>query len=153
MAIAIGTAYAISVAAPPRNSHDLWSYVMYGRMVSAHHLSPYSHVPIDFLHDPLLGRVATGWRHTSSVYGPLFTGVSAALTRVAVAVYEFELPAHPSLAGAWAVVRSVLVQAGAWLALGRFIAPLVSQRTRDRAAPTTPTAMPMAAPPSPRSCC
>ena len=82
VAIAIGTAYAISVAAPPRNSHDLWSYVMYGRMVSAHHLSPYSHVPIDFLHDPFLGRVAAGWRHTSSVYGPVFTGVSAALTRV-----------------------------------------------------------------------
>ena len=389
VAMAIGTAYAISVAAPPRNSHDLWSYVMYGRMVSAHHLSPYSHVPIDFLHDPFLGRVAAGWRHTSSVYGPLFTGVSAALTRVAgdsalrarlafqglatigviatlavirrttrsaaavafvglhpvmvivivngghndalvglavmagallvgrrrwyaagfviglgmlvkvsaglgllglvvwsfprnrrgaaqlavaagvttllgylptgsaavrvlahsgnsngntrasvwdpissalhpstaamltlmlllavvaafrwradprpastalatltatlvggvyvlpwypawalptaaldrrsrlsmlvaaqaaflVAVYEFELPAHPSLVGAWAVVRSVLVQAGAWLALGLFIALLVSQRTRDRVAPTTPTAMPMAAPPSPRSCC
>ena len=70
-----------------------------------------------------------------------------------VAVYEFELPAHPSLVGAWAVVRSVLVQAGAWLALGLFIALLVSQRTRDRVAPTTPTAMPTAAPPSPRSCC
>ena len=81
--MAIGIAYAISLAAPPRNSHDLWSYVMYGRMVSVHHLSPYTHTPIDFAHDPFLGRVAAGWRHTSSVYGPLFTGTSAGLTRVA----------------------------------------------------------------------
>lgn len=81
--IAIGAALAIGLAAPPRDSHDLWSYVMYGRTVSVHHLSPYAHAPIDFRHDPFLGRVGVGWRHAKSVYGPLFTGVSAALTRAA----------------------------------------------------------------------
>jgi hypothetical protein len=81
--LAIAVAFAVGVAVPPRNSHDLWSYVMYGRMVSAHHLSPYTHTPIDFRHDPFLGRVAAGWRHTASVYGPLFTGASAAITRAA----------------------------------------------------------------------
>ena len=64
------------------DSHDLWSYVMYGRAVSVHHASPYVHVPSDFAHDPFLEHVAAGWRHARSVYGPAFTGVSAVLTRL-----------------------------------------------------------------------
>ena len=80
---AIAVLFAIAVAIPPRNSHDIWSYVMYGRTVSAHHVSPYVRVPADFPHDPFLGRVGLGWTHARSVYGPLFSCVSAALTRIA----------------------------------------------------------------------
>jgi alpha-1,6-mannosyltransferase len=81
--VAIGVAFAVALAVPPRTSHDLWSYVMYGRTVSEYHVSPYVHAPADFRHDPLFGHVAAGWQHTKSVYGPLFTGVSSALTRSA----------------------------------------------------------------------
>ena len=81
--VAIGVAFAVALAVPPRNSHDLWSYVMYGRTVSVHHASPYLHAPADFRHDAFFGHVAAGWQHTKSVYGPLFTGVSSLLTRVA----------------------------------------------------------------------
>ena len=83
VAIAVGALMVLAVALEPIGSHDLWSYTMYGRLVSQYGVSPYSHVPQDFPHDPLLHLVARGWRHTPSVYGPVFIGfstVSTALT-------------------------------------------------------------------------
>src|SRR5439155_18931353 len=53
-------------------------YAMYGRMVAHHQVSPYRHAAAEFPHDPWAGKVPHGWRQTRSVYGPLFTGVSAA---------------------------------------------------------------------------
>jgi alpha-1,6-mannosyltransferase len=70
----------IAVILPNHGSHDLWSYAMYGRTVSAHHASPYRVAPAAFPHDPLLRMVSPAWRHTSSVYGPAFTVLSAAIT-------------------------------------------------------------------------
>ncbi|HUK63149.1 MAG TPA: glycosyltransferase 87 family protein, partial [Dongiaceae bacterium] len=81
--VAIGVAIAIGLVSPPRDSHDLWSYVMYGRMIAAQHVSPYTHVPGDFRLDPFFTHVGAGWRHATSVYGPAFSGVSAVLVRVA----------------------------------------------------------------------
>jgi Glycosyltransferase family 87 len=83
VAIAIGVVFAIAVAVQPHGSRDTWSYVMSGRIVSTHHTNPYVHPPSDFPHDPFFGYVGTGWRHARSVYGPLFTGASAALTKFA----------------------------------------------------------------------
>ena len=73
----------LAAALPPRGSRDVWSYVMYGRMVSEHGVSPYSHVPNDFPHDPFLQHVGSGWRNTSSVYGPVFIAISAVGSRIA----------------------------------------------------------------------
>lgn len=83
VAIAIGVVLVVGVATQPRGSHDLWSYVMSGRILSAHHTNPYVHPPSAFPHDPFFGYVGTQWRHAKSVYGPLFTGLSATLTRLA----------------------------------------------------------------------
>jgi hypothetical protein len=74
---------ALAIAAPPVGSTDVTSYAVFGRMVSAHHASPYTHVPADFPDDPWLPRMATFWHHTGSVYGPLFTGASAVFMRIA----------------------------------------------------------------------
>ncbi len=74
---------ALAVSLPPRGSKDIWSYVMYGRMVSDHGSSPYAHVPNDFPHDPFLRQVGPGWRDTSSVYGPVFIAISAAGSQIA----------------------------------------------------------------------
>ena len=82
VAVAGALLVALAVLAPPAGSHDLWSYAAYGRLLSVHHASPFTHVPADFPHDPLLHLVARGWRHTGSVYGPGFVGLSAAGTAV-----------------------------------------------------------------------
>ena len=81
--VAIGAVLVVAVMLPPRTSHDLWSYVMYGRTLAVHHVSPYVHPPSDFRPDPFFQRVGHGWAHKTSVYGPLFTGGSAALVRAA----------------------------------------------------------------------
>jgi len=73
----------LAVVIPPSSSKDVWAHAMYGRIVSVHHASPYVHVPADYPNDPALARMAPAWRHTPSVYGPAFTAVSAAGTKVA----------------------------------------------------------------------
>ncbi|MBV8980037.1 MAG: hypothetical protein JO086_03980, partial [Acidimicrobiia bacterium] len=73
----------VAVATPPTSSKDIWAHVMYGRIVSVHHASPYVHVPADYPTDGALGRVAPAYRHTPSVYGPAFTAASAVGTAAA----------------------------------------------------------------------
>ncbi len=113
--VAGGLLVAIAALAPPAGSHDLWSYAAYGRLLSVHHASPFTHVPADFPHDPLLHLVASGWRHTGSVYGPGFVGLSAAGTAVT---------------GPSELATRLFFQLVAALALG-FIVFLVWRRTRS----------------------
>ena len=68
---------AVSLLVAPRATGDLWWYALYGRIVAVHHASPYTNSPAHFPHDPLLPFAGHGWAHVPSVYGPLFTGVSA----------------------------------------------------------------------------
>ena len=81
--LAVGFVIAIAVVTPSRSSNDLWSYTMYGRTVTVHHANPYLQVPADYPSDPFLTRVSPRWRHTGSVYGPLFVGVASVGTLVA----------------------------------------------------------------------
>jgi alpha-1,6-mannosyltransferase len=81
--LAIGVTMLAAVWTPPRTSNDLWSYTMYGRMVTVYDKSPYEHVPAEFRPDPFVHRVSPRWRHRASVYGPVFVGVSAVAALVA----------------------------------------------------------------------
>jgi len=84
--LVVGASAALMLAAvltPPTSSKDIWAHVMYGRIVSVHHASPYVHVPADYPSDPTVARMAAAWRHTPSVYGPAFTAVSAVGTAAA----------------------------------------------------------------------
>jgi alpha-1,6-mannosyltransferase len=78
-----GALLVMAVAVPPLQSNDVWSYAIYGRMVSEYHVSPYRHTPAAFPDDPVSARSATYWRDSPSVYGPLFTGISAGTMAVA----------------------------------------------------------------------
>jgi hypothetical protein len=69
--------YVLAVLMPPRQSNDVASYAMYGRMVAVHHVSPFTHVPAEFPHDPYEPKVTEGWRIIGSVYGPAFAAPAA----------------------------------------------------------------------------
>ena len=72
----------VGVARWPRDSTDIWSYAAYGRMVSEYGASPYRHVPVEFSNDHAIRRVKPTWQNTSSVYGPLWNGISAGVVSV-----------------------------------------------------------------------
>jgi len=72
----------VGVARWPRDSTDIWSYAAYGRMVSVYGASPYRHVPVEFSNDRAIRRVKPMWQNTSSVYGPLWNGISAGVVSV-----------------------------------------------------------------------
>jgi len=73
-----GALLVLAVVVPPTESGDVWSYAMYGRMVATYHDSPYRHTPAEFRTDPIGRRVPAFWLQSRSVYGPVFTAVSAA---------------------------------------------------------------------------
>ncbi|MGI8756296.1 MAG: glycosyltransferase 87 family protein [Acidimicrobiales bacterium] len=75
--VAVAIVLVVAVAVPPFGSRDLYSYAFYGRMVATHHANPYLIRPDRFSGDALLGSLAHPWRRVRTVYGPLFTGVSA----------------------------------------------------------------------------
>lgn len=64
-------------------SRDVWSYAYYGRLWSTYGANPYDATPKDFHLNGLWSLAWPGWRGTPSVYGPLFTRMSAILTRAA----------------------------------------------------------------------
>lgn len=72
----------VGVARWPRDSTDIWSYAAYGRMVSVYGASPYRHVPVEFSNDRAIRRVKPMWQNTSSVYGPLWNGISAGVVSI-----------------------------------------------------------------------
>lgn len=73
----------LAVIRPPIESHDVWSYAAYGRMVTVHHESPWVHEPADHPGDPYTRRVTELWRNTPSVYGPVFAVPAAGVMAVA----------------------------------------------------------------------
>lgn len=119
IAAAIACVVMAAVVEPPKQSNDLWSYVMYGRTIAVHHASPYVAVPASFPHDPFLARVSPGWRHTHSIYGPVWSLWSALGALVA---------------GGSAVTARLFFQGTAALAVGA-TALLAWQRTRATWAP------------------
>jgi alpha-1,6-mannosyltransferase len=116
--LAAGAAAALLVLAvvvPPRQSGDVWSYAMYGRMVTEYQASPYRHTPAEYRDDPIGRRVPRFWESSRSVYGPAFTAVSVA---------------GMAVAGRSATVARVFFQGLAALAVALALL-LVDRRARD----------------------
>ncbi len=74
---------ALAASAPPTESHDVWSYVMYGRIPAVHHGDPYLHPPSAYRDDPFRLHVDPVWRHARSVYGPVFVAMAAGTVKLA----------------------------------------------------------------------
>ena len=124
VAVAIGVVLLLAIAIWPQSSNDVWSYTMYGRMVSVHGASPYDHVPADFPADPFDHLVSPIWQRRGSVYGPAFVGYAATLTALAgdsrlADRLVFQLAAALAVAAALLLVwrRTRSPAAVAWLGL------------------------------------
>jgi hypothetical protein len=72
----------VPLAGPLLLSRDAYSYWAYGRIVWVHHDNPYDHAPARYPDDPATVAAAPAWRHTTSVYGPVFTVASAGVAAV-----------------------------------------------------------------------
>jgi hypothetical protein len=92
---ALITAFVLS---PPLLSLDVFSYVSYARIAGEHGLNPYATSPADVSGDPSLAFVED-WRDSVSVYGPLFTLITAPLGKfdVGTAVWLLKVAAGLSV--------------------------------------------------------
>jgi len=108
----------LAVVVPERRSRDLWQYATYGRMVTVHHVSPYTHAPDDFPDDPFSARLDPVWRDRVCVYGPVFVVVSAGVVTVT---------------GTSPLATRLAFQGLAALAVGAALL-IIDRRTRDPAA-------------------
>ncbi len=60
---------------PATFSDDVYSYANYGRLLSVHHVNPYVVSPSAYPQDPTYHLVH--WKETVSIYGPVWTVISA----------------------------------------------------------------------------
>jgi hypothetical protein len=74
IAVTIVALHVIVLLSPPLQLNDVFNYLGYARLGAVHHLSPYTHVINDELHDPVFR--FSSWHNLSSPYGPLFTAIS-----------------------------------------------------------------------------
>ena len=93
-------------------SRDAYSYAYIGRIVNTYGGNPWVDVPRDFEHNSLFPLTWPGWRSTPSVYGPLFTWVSIAITGLVKGIPSLitgfqVVAAVASLATTWIVARTV----------------------------------------------
>jgi len=105
----VGVLMVLAVAIPPRTSNDVWAYSIYGRIVTAHNASPYVQPPEAYPTDPYFRPAKRGYHNIRSVYGPVWTGLSAGVMEIAdeqktVARVLFQSIAALSVLGAVALL-------------------------------------------------
>ena len=101
--------HLLALAIPLFLSRDVYSYAIYGRMVSEHGANPYTTIPAAFTTDPVYPLVSVDWIDSRSVYGPAFTAISAGVTSLfssaAGTVFGFKVVA--ALAGVLTILLTV----------------------------------------------
>jgi hypothetical protein len=80
--IAICITIFAAVSTPSNQSRDVYSYAMYGRIVTEYHANPFSSYPVHFEGDPIRPHVGTMWQRTPDIYGPAFTAIMAGLAPI-----------------------------------------------------------------------
>lgn len=104
----------VVVMLPLLFSRDVYSYAYYGRIVSTYGDNPYTSTPSDYPLNSLWKLTWPGWRGTPSVYGPLFTWISAVLTDAAKSVTSvingFQVLAAAASIGTLIIVRRLVQQ-------------------------------------------
>jgi hypothetical protein len=72
--------HALALIIPLFLSRDVYSYAIYGRMVSRYGANPYVAIPAAFATDRMYPLVSVDWIDSRSVYGPAFTALAAGVT-------------------------------------------------------------------------
>jgi hypothetical protein len=108
------------LAMPGMYSTDIFSYVMYGRIASVYANNPYTTPPSSFGADPFLSWVFPFWQNTPTVYGPLWTEITALLSNATSNASALDqVLAYKLLIWTSALINLVLVwtltQRAAWL--------------------------------------
>jgi hypothetical protein len=106
--MAAGVSLVLAVAAPVLLSRDLFSYAAYGRIYALHYHNPYVSVPASFPGDPFVLLTAAQWKHVHSLYGPVFTLISALIVRTTSRSPDATILAFKMLAGSAVGVAAVL---------------------------------------------
>jgi Glycosyltransferase family 87 len=75
-------AHLVLLFVPLLFSRDVYSYAYYGRIAGIYGGNPYVQTPLDHSGDVLWNYVGPKWVDTPAVYGPAWTALSAALSKV-----------------------------------------------------------------------
>ena len=86
---AVAAFTVIVLLGPPLFSTDVFSYQAYAKMFTVYHINPYVQGPYAIHLDQIYNYIGAKWINTPSVYGPLFTFLSAAFASTTVAFNEF----------------------------------------------------------------
>jgi alpha-1,6-mannosyltransferase len=111
--ITLTIAYHVAILLLPLLlSRDVFSYAYYGRILSRYGGNPYVDTPAAFPGSDLSRFIWPGWRHTPSVYGPVFVWMSGAITAIFRSIPDVitafrVVAAAASLASVWFVVKVV----------------------------------------------
>lgn len=115
LVLLVGVAlHVLALVTPLFLSRDVYSYAIYGRMVSIHGLNPYTSIPAEAWRDPFNTQdlVSVDWIDSPAVYGPAFSAISAGVTGAARGVPETVF-AFKALAAAASVATMFVVVAAA----------------------------------------
>jgi alpha-1,6-mannosyltransferase len=113
LVLMVGVAlHVLALVTPLFLSRDVYSYAIYGRMVSVHDMNPYTSIPGEAWRDPFNTQdlVSVDWIDSPAVYGPAFSAVSAGMTGVIRGVPETVF-AFKALAAAASVATMLVVVA------------------------------------------
>lgn len=90
----------LPLSAPLLLSTDAWTYWGYGWIAADGGGNPYVDPPSDFPASPAAPYLGADWRDTTTVYGPVFTGISEPVARVAGSSSDAAAWLYKSLAAA-----------------------------------------------------
>jgi hypothetical protein len=121
--------HALAVAMPLLLSRDVYSYMIYGRMISEYGANPYVSVPAHFPGDPVSQFVSPLWLEQRAVYGPAFVSIAGGITALmgkdpARIIVAFKLLA--ALANLATVILVVAASRRAWPQRTAFAAALLA---------------------------
>ncbi len=108
----IGIVYALLLIAPPLLSTDVFTYLSAGRLEMLHGVNPYLHGPVVRPQDPVFAWTGLIWCDTPTVYGPLFSLLSAGLAGFGLAfgLWALKLIAVAAAAACAALTWSIAKQ-------------------------------------------